>query len=90
MFETNSEQVLCSSDAKNRKRKFKVPEIAGRKVSWTSLCLVSLAHGTGIHVSVCVVACLVCQNQFTCELNFLLRSHSLSVCVHASGDVQMD
>ena len=37
-----------------------------------------LAHGAGIHVSVCVVACLVCQN-------FLRRSHSLSVCVHASG-----
>ena len=36
------------------------------------------------------VACLDCQNQFTCELNFLRGSHSLSVCVHASGDLQMD
>ena len=52
--------------------------------------VVRLAHGAGIHVSVCVVACLVCQKQFTSELNFLCRSHSLSECVHASGDLHMD
>ena len=49
------------------KRKLKVPEIAGREVSWTSFCLVSLAHDAGVHIGVCVVAFLVCQNQFTCE-----------------------
>ena len=53
-------------------------------------CLVRLARGAGIHVSVSVVACLVCHNQVTCELNFLRRSHSISVCVHASRDLQMD
>ena len=53
-------------------------------------CLVRLAHGAGIHVSVCVVACLVCQNKFTCKLNFMRRSHSQSVCVHASGDLHVD
>ncbi len=52
--------------------------------------LVRLAPGAGINVSVCAVACLDCQNQFPCELNFLRRSHSLSVCVHASVDLQMD
>ena len=53
-------------------------------------CLVRLALGAGILVSVCVVACLVRQNQLKCELNFLCGSHSLSVCVHASGHLQMD
>ena len=41
-------------------------------------------------VSVCVVACLVCQKQFTCELDFLRKSHSLSVCVHASRGSHID
>ena len=72
------------------KREFKVHEIAGEEVRWTSFCLVRLVHGLGIHVSVCVVACLDCQNQFTCDLKFLLKSHSLPVCVHTSGDLQMD
>ena len=38
-------------------------------------------------VRVCVVACLLCQVQFICELNVVRWSRSLSVCVHASGDV---
>ena len=46
------------------KRELKVPEIAGREVSWTSCA----AHGAGIHVNVCVVACFVCQNQFCLKL----------------------
>ena len=50
----------------------------------------NLGPGVDIHVSVCVVACLVCQNQFTCELKILRGSHALSVCVHASWDSQMD
>ena len=42
-------------------------------------CLVRLAHGTGIHVRVCVVSCQDCQNQFTCEKK-LRRSHSPPAC----------
>ncbi len=41
-------------------------------------------------MSVSLVACFVRQNQFTCEFHFLHRSHSLSVCVHASWDLHMD
>ena len=70
------------------KRELKVSEIAGSELD--QFCLVRLAHGAGIHVSVCVVACLVCQNQFTCELNIMRRSHSLPVCVHAFGNLKVD
>ncbi len=48
---------------------------AGRERELDQFCFVRLAHGAGIHVSVCVVACFVCQNQFICELNSLRRSH---------------
>ena len=54
--------------------------------------LVRLAHDASNHVSVCVVACFVCQEQFICELICLHRPHSLSVCgcVHASWGLQQD
>ena len=90
MFETDSEQVLWRKDAKDFEKRVKSAWNCWKGSELDQFCLVRLAHGAGIHVSVCVVACLVCQNQFTCELNFLRRSHSLSVCVHASGDLQMD
>ena len=90
MFETDSEQVLWRKDAKDFEKRVKSAWNCWKGSELDQFCLVRLAHGAGIHVSVCVVACLVCQNQFTCELNFLRRSHSLSVCVHASWDLQMD
>ena len=43
-----------------------------------------------VTTSVFVVACLVCQNQCICELSFVRGSHSPSVCVHGSWDLQMD
>ena len=50
------------------KRELKVPEIAGREVSWTSFAWLRLAHNAGnAVVGICVVACLVCQCQFPCE-----------------------
>ena len=49
------------------KRESKVPEIAGRGSGLDQCCLVRLAHDAGIHVGVCVVVCLVCQDQFICE-----------------------
>ena len=67
------------------KRELQVPEIVVRGSELHQFCLVRLAHGAGIHVSVCVVACLDCQNQFTCQLDLLRRSHSLSVCSHILG-----
>ena len=81
MFETDSEQVLWRKDAKDFEKRVKSAWNCWKGSELDQFCLVRLAHGAGIHVSVCVVACLVCQNQFTCELNFLRRSHSLSVCV---------
>ena len=43
-----------------------------------------------VTTSVFVVASLVCQNQFICELNNVRGSHSPSVCVHESSDLQVD
>ena len=44
---------------------------------------VRLAPGACIHVSVCVVACFVCENQFTCELNFFASvALTISVFTH--------
>ena len=67
-----------------------MPETAVTESELDQFCLVRLALGAGINVSVCIVACFVSQNQLTCKLDFLRRSHSLSVCVHASEDLQMD
>ena len=39
-------------------------EIVGREVSWTSFGLVRLVPDAGTQVGVCVVDCLVCQDQF--------------------------
>ena len=41
-------------------------------------------------VRVCVVACLLRQDQFLCEFTVVRWSRSLSVCVHASRDVHVD
>ena len=51
--------------------------------------VVRLTHDAGIHVNLCIVACLVCQDQFVCELNLLRRSRTLSMFFHASLDSQM-
>ena len=83
-------KILWREDSKDFEKRVKVPETAGNASELDQFCLVRLAHGADIHVSVCVVACLACQNQFTWEVNFLRKSHSLSVCVHASGDLQTD
>ena len=40
-----------------------MPENCWKASELDQFCLVRLAHGAGIHVSVCVVVCLVCQNQ---------------------------
>ena len=49
--------------------------------------LVRLAHDAGIHVGVCVVACIVRQDPSShVNKNFVGGSRSLSVCVHASED----
>ena len=40
------------------KRELKVPEIAGKEVSWTSFCLVRLAHDVGIQCLRCCLHCL--------------------------------
>ena len=90
MFETDSEQVRWRKDAKDFEKRVQSAWNYSKGCELDQFCLVRLAHGAGIHVGVCVVACLVCQNQFTCKLNFMRRSRSLSVCVHASGDLQLD
>ena len=46
-----------------------------------------LAHDAGVHVGVCVVACLVCQNQFTCEWNYVGgHTHFLCAFTHLRID----
>ena len=81
MFET-----IANKYQRTLKRKLKVPEIAGREVSWTSFAWVRMAHGAGIHVSVCVLACLDCQNQFTCELKLFAQvALTISVCSRICG-----
>ena len=81
VFETDGEQVLWRKDAKVFEKRVKSAWNCWKGSELDQFCLVRLVRGAGIHVSVCVVACVDCENQFTCELNFLRRSHSLSVCV---------
>ena len=77
-------------DAKDFEKRVKSAWNCWKGSDLDQFCLVRSAHGAGIHVSVCVVVCFVCQNQWICELNIMCRSHSLSLCVHASGDLQLD
>ena len=52
------------------KDSLQVSNIAGMEVIRASLCLVRLAHGVvNACQCLCVDACLVCQKQFTCQLN---------------------
>ena len=90
MFETDSEQVLWRKDAKDFEKRVKSAWNCLQGSELDQVTWVILAHGSGIHVSVCVVACLVFQNHCICELNFLRRSHSLSMRVHAFWDLQVD
>ena len=82
--------MLWRNDTKDFEKRVKSAWNCWKGSDLDQFCLVRSAHCAGIHVSVCVVACFVCQNQWICELNIMRRSHSLSVCVHASGDLQVD